>query len=245
MNIGGIIRGASESVSGAIRAEGAKKASKKEEKAYQRAFELYGQLREEAGVTRKAIDPFSEYRGEAAKRLRDITLGDPQAYLAQDPGYQFRLQEGQRATQRAMGARGAGVTSGATMAALQERGQGLASQEYAASVNRLMELGGGFASVGVAGGQAYGQMTQAGIEGQAQAMIGKGFAQSRGIAGYFEGHAQANAAAGRGVASIWEMPGMGGGGGGGGGMGGGMSGGGGMMGGMMGGMGSMMGGMGG
>ena len=216
MNLPGLIRGASESISGAIRATGAKKASRKEEKAYQRAFELFGQLREEAGTARKYADPFSLYRDEAARRLRDITLGDPSAYLAQDPGYQFRLQEGQRQVERAASARGLNV-SGNVLAALQERGQGLASQEYAASVQRLMELGGGFAQNAAIGGQLYGQLQQAGIQGQAQALVGKGFAQSRGIAGFHEFHAQANAAAGRGVASIWEGPSLGGGGGAGGG----------------------------
>lgn len=212
MNLPGLIRGASESISGAIRAEGAKKSSKKEERAYQRAFQLFGQLREEAGTARGYVDPFSPYREEAAKRLRDITLGDPQKYLSQDPGYQFRLQEGLRATERGAAARGLG-TSGNVLAALQERAQGLASQEYGASVERLMQLGGGTAQNAIAGGSIYGQMTQAGIEGQAQALIGKGFAQSRGIAGFHEYHAQANAAAGRGVASIWEGPSLGGGGG--------------------------------
>lgn len=238
MNLPGLIRGASESISGAIRATGAKKASKKEERAYQRAFELFGQLRQEAGTARQYADPFSQYRQQAATRLRDITLGDPQAYLAQDPGYQFRLQEGTREVERAASARGMNI-SGNVLAALQERAQGLASQEYGASVQRLMELGGGFAQNAAIGGQLYGQMTQAGIQGQAQALIGKGFAQSRGIAGFHEFHAQANAAAGRGVASIWEGPSMGGGGGMGGGATGSLQGGGGFgsLGGMMGGFG--------
>ena len=210
MNIGGIIRGASESFSGAARAFGAKRASSKEAKGYKEAFRILEQLRGEAETTRKYIDPFHESRQLAARRLADITLGDPSKYVAQDPGYQFRLQEGTREVERAAAARGLG-TSGNVLAALQERAQGLASQEYGASVARLMELGGGYAQQAAIAGQTYGRMQQARIEGQAQAAIGKGFSKSRGTAGYYEFHAQANAAAGRGVASIWEAPGMGGG----------------------------------
>lgn len=199
MVVGVAILAAAAIASGIMKGRGAKKAAKKEAEAYRRAYELFGQLREEAGVTRKAIDPFSPYREEAGRRLRDITLGDPQAYLAMDPGYQFRLREGTRETERALSARGMNV-SGATIAAVQERAQGIASEEYGASVGRLMELGGGYASVGVAGGQAYGQMTQAAIEGQAQALIGKGFSSSRGVGGYYGALSQAAMSAGSAIA---------------------------------------------
>lgn len=47
-----------------------------------------------------------------------------------DPGYQFRLQQGEQAIMRAQAARG-GRYGGATLKALQEHGQGLASQEFA------------------------------------------------------------------------------------------------------------------
>lgn len=209
MNIGGIIRGASESVSGLMRGYGARKAGSKESRGYKRALGVYQRMESMAPEMQAAIDPFSRYRGEAAQRLYDITLGGGD--FTTDPGYQFRLEEGRRETERAASARGLG-TSGSVLAALQERGQQQASQEYQNVVSRMMELGGGFASVGVAGGQARMQMTQAALEGQAASHLGRGFAQARRDAAYYEAQAQANAAAGRGVASIWEMPGQGGGG---------------------------------
>lgn len=49
--------------------------------------------------------------------------------LAQDPGYAFRLAEGQKALERSAAARG-GLLSGATLRGTQRFGQELASQEY-------------------------------------------------------------------------------------------------------------------
>lgn len=53
----------------------------------------------------------------------------------QDPGYAFRLAEGQKALERSAAARG-GLLSGATGGALQQYGQNLASQEYQNAFNR-------------------------------------------------------------------------------------------------------------
>lgn len=49
--------------------------------------------------------------------------------LQADPGYQFRLQQGQQALERSLGARGMNQ-SGAALKAAQEYGQGLADQTY-------------------------------------------------------------------------------------------------------------------
>jgi hypothetical protein len=49
--------------------------------------------------------------------------------LTKDPGYQFRLQEGQKALERSQAASGS-LASGAAMKAAQEYGQGLADQTY-------------------------------------------------------------------------------------------------------------------
>lgn len=53
----------------------------------------------------------------------------------QDPGYQFRLEEGLKALDRQAAARG-GLISGGAMKAAQRYGQGLASQEYQSAFNR-------------------------------------------------------------------------------------------------------------
>ena len=53
-----------------------------------------------------------------------------------DPGYAFRMQEGQSAVQGSAAARGA-LNSGATLKALQRYGQNFASNEYSNAYNRF------------------------------------------------------------------------------------------------------------
>lgn len=61
--------------------------------------------------------------------------GDLYAGFEQDPGYQFRQKQGEQAINR-MAAAGGGRGGGATMKALADYNQGLASQEYANFANR-------------------------------------------------------------------------------------------------------------
>ena len=65
---------------------------------------------------------------------RDFSMADYQ----QDPGYQFRLQEGLKALQGRAGARG-GLLSGATIRGGQKYAQDVASQEYGNAYQRYME----------------------------------------------------------------------------------------------------------
>lgn len=60
-----------------------------------------------------------------------------QVNLTEDPGYQFRLQEGQRALERSAAARG-GLLSGNQLRDLTRFGQWLASQEYGAAFDRAL-----------------------------------------------------------------------------------------------------------
>jgi len=62
---------------------------------------------------------------------RKFTLAD----FEQDPGYQFRLNEGTKALQASAAARG-GLNSGATLKALTRYGQDYGSNEYEKSYNR-------------------------------------------------------------------------------------------------------------
>lgn len=62
---------------------------------------------------------------------RDFTLADYQA----DPGYAFRLAQGQRGVEASAAARG-GALSGAALKALARYNQDQASQEYGAAYNR-------------------------------------------------------------------------------------------------------------
>lgn len=59
---------------------------------------------------------------------------DPQS-MANDPGYQFRMQQGQQALQRSAAAKG-NLMSGGFMKGLDAYSQGLASQEYGNAWNR-------------------------------------------------------------------------------------------------------------
>lgn len=62
---------------------------------------------------------------------RDFTMADYQA----DPGYAFRLQQGQNALESSAAARGSNL-SGATLKALTQYGQDMGSQEYQNAYNR-------------------------------------------------------------------------------------------------------------
>jgi len=67
--------------------------------------------------------------------MKDPTLADFQA----DPGYQFRLSEGQKALERSAAARG-GLYSGRAMKDATRFGQDLGSQEYGNYFNRFQAL---------------------------------------------------------------------------------------------------------
>jgi len=79
-----------------------------------------------------------------------------QDLLAMDPGYKFRMNEGNKALQNSLLARG-GALSGAALKAGQSYSQGMASQEFGSAYNRLL----GLANMGAG---AAGQ--QAGFAGQ-------------------------------------------------------------------------------
>lgn len=66
--------------------------------------------------------------------MRDFSMADYQ----QDPGYQFRLQEGLKQLQGRAAARG-GALSGATLKGVQNYAQGAASEEYGNAYKRFME----------------------------------------------------------------------------------------------------------
>lgn len=115
-----------------------------------------------------------------------------------DPGYQFRLDQGNKAIERSAAARG-GLLSGAAVKAASDYGQGSASQEYQNAYNRfqtdragilnpLQSLSGqGQSSANTMGqaAQAYGQnagntFTQAG-NAQASGYVGSANAINSGI----------------------------------------------------------------
>lgn len=85
------------------------------------------------------LDPYMQAGTGAAKTLSDLTTGPQEQFGFQfsedDPSYQFRLAEGQKALERSAAARGT-LLGGGTLKALTNYGQNAASQEYQAAFNR-------------------------------------------------------------------------------------------------------------
>lgn len=115
----------------------------------------------EEGIGRQK--PFLEMGTNALNRLN--ALNQPGANAAQflqlDPGYAFRLGEGQKALERSAAARG-GLLSGATGKALARFGQDYGSQEYTNAYNRLAGIAGlGPSAAGVMNNLGSGYANQA------------------------------------------------------------------------------------
>lgn len=86
------------------------------------------------------INPFYQAGTAGLGQLQQLAMGQgvPE-FLATNPAYQFRQQEAQKALERSAAARG-GLLSGQFAKALQERSQGLASEEFGNAFNRLSSL---------------------------------------------------------------------------------------------------------
>ena len=81
------------------------------------------------------------YRAAGSKALSDLANPDFQrdfgaSDFTKDPGYDFRMQEGQKALERSAAAKG-GLMSGGTAKALERYSQGFASNEYGNAYNRF------------------------------------------------------------------------------------------------------------
>ena len=130
--------------------EGARKAGRAQMRAADRAADIQ---REQYDVSKGYYQPYYQ-TGTAANNLLAQQLGIggdanapgygslmknfSMADYQQDPGYQFRLQEGLKQLQGRAAARG-GALSGATLKGVQGYSQGLASQEYGNAYQRYME----------------------------------------------------------------------------------------------------------
>jgi hypothetical protein len=89
----------------------------------------------QAGVN--ALPGYLSGIGQGGDLVRGFTQADYQA----DPGYAFRLSEGQKALDRQAAARG-GLISGSALKAAQRFGQDMASQEYSNAYNRFRDTQG-------------------------------------------------------------------------------------------------------
>ncbi|MCI0406709.1 MAG: hypothetical protein L0209_11720 [candidate division Zixibacteria bacterium] len=111
-------------------------------------------------VRRESNETWSPYRPEftptAQAPLPSQTYGvlDPMDIVRQTPGYQFRLDEGQKALERSAAAR-SGVLSGAQLKATERYGQDYATGEFNNLLNRLSgEINTGSQMAGAGGNQA-------------------------------------------------------------------------------------------
>lgn len=117
-----------------IGASAAKSAASTQSAAADRAAELQNQQFQQ---TRQDQMPWLRAGEQALNKL--IPLTDYQKFgmdqFQQDPGYAFRLSEGQKALDRSAAARG-GLISGSALKAATRYGQDMGSQEYQNAFNR-------------------------------------------------------------------------------------------------------------
>lgn len=151
--------------------------------------------------TRQDQEPWRNAGRDALGRLgvqredfnRDFSAGD----FVQDPGYQFRLAEGQKAIERSASARG-GLNSTGTMKNLARYSQDFASNEYGNAYNRFNSdrdrRFNRLASLAGIGQTANGQVANAGqnyANQTGQNIIGAGNAQAAGQVGQANAYNQA------------------------------------------------------
>jgi hypothetical protein len=121
-------------VSGVMGANAASKAASAQAGAANRASDLQYQQYQEDVARQK---PFYDVGVNALPELVEASKYTPfdMATFQQDPGYAFRLAEGQKALERTAAARG-GLISGGALKAAERFGQDMGSQEYMNAFNR-------------------------------------------------------------------------------------------------------------
>ena len=122
-----------------IGADASKSAAKTQAKSAKDAnkliWDMYQQNRDDSmpwlTAGKGAVGQLSDLTKEGSDYMRGFNMSDFQA----DPGYQFRMDEGQKALERSAAANG-NLNSGATLKALSRYGQDYASNEYNNAYNR-------------------------------------------------------------------------------------------------------------
>lgn len=102
------------------------------------------QLRKAQGRAQQALAPYST---AGIQGIQSLQKGFDPSQITNDPGYQFRLQQGNQALQRSQAAQGM-IDSGAALKAAQEYGQGLASQAYNDAYAQWLAKNSGLANYG-------------------------------------------------------------------------------------------------
>lgn len=135
------------------------------------AGDLIGRQATDVGALANRFDqryePQRQAGNAALAQLQAALLGGDMSGFTESPGYQFRLQEGQKAVERAAAAAG-GFGSGSNLKDLTRFGQGVASQEYGDYISRLY----GLQQVGA---QATSQSAQTalGLQGLRSSLLGQ------------------------------------------------------------------------
>jgi len=98
-------------------------------------------VRNAATSANEYLNPYVQGGQQAFQTLSQLAAAPEEKFNFQfsqdDPSYQFRMNEGQKAIERSAAARGIGQTGG-TMKALTRYGQDAASQEYQSAYNRAL-----------------------------------------------------------------------------------------------------------
>jgi hypothetical protein len=134
--IGGLAQSASQRQAASAQADAAQRALDMQKSIYEQQSAL-NQPFYQAGITgqNRLMDLLglsaNKTGADYGKYAKDFSMSDFQA----DPGYAFRLSEGQKALDRQAAARG-GLISGGAMKAAARSGQDMGSQEYQSAFNR-------------------------------------------------------------------------------------------------------------
>lgn len=122
-----------------IKAIGAHQAAKAQERSVREAMglqrDIYGQSRDDQQPWMQAGQT------SLADMMKMMGPGYDSSQLANDPGYQFRMAEGQKAMERSAAARG-GLASGGFAKGLARYSQGVASDEFGNRFSRLAGISG-------------------------------------------------------------------------------------------------------
>jgi hypothetical protein len=174
--------------SAVLGAASSRSAAKSQERAAGRAADLQ---QEQFERQMELQAPWRQAGERALNKLEAAAEYTPfgMAQFQADPGYGFRFAQGQKALERSAAARG-GLLSGNTGGALQQYGQGMASQEYQNAFNRYQaerqaRLGPlqSLAGVGQTSVNALGQAGQNYATGMGEALGAGGQARASGYMG--------------------------------------------------------------
>lgn len=124
----GDLTGSTDAVNNAVNAQ-----TQATKDANQLAKEMFDTQRADLAPWREAG---STALGQLTNEMNDLGRSFTASDMMADPGYQFRMDEGQKALERSAAARG-GLMSGATGKALMRYGQDFASNEYNNAYNRF------------------------------------------------------------------------------------------------------------